>query len=76
MAEAEQIQLNRVRREVAFYRLLARLFRVDPAPWFWKGGYALELRFRNARATIDIDLTVQSLAPSIEKDVKQMRISD
>ncbi len=62
IAEAEQIQLNRLRRQVAFDRLLARLFRTDPAPWFLKGGYALELRFHNARATLDIDLTVPRLA--------------
>ncbi len=55
-AETEQIQVNRLRRQVAFDRLLARLFRVDPVPWVLKGGYALELRFRTARATIDIPL--------------------
>lgn len=58
-AETEPMQINRLRREVAFDRLLARLFRIDPAPWVLKGGYALELRFRTARATVDIDLTVQ-----------------
>jgi hypothetical protein len=42
-----------------FDRLLARLFREEPAPWVLKGGYALELRFRAARATVDIDLTLE-----------------
>ena len=28
-------------------------------PWVLKGGYALELRFKSARSTIDIDLTVE-----------------
>lgn len=68
VAEAELIQINRLRRQVAFDRLLARLFRIDPAPWVLKGGYALELRFRMARATVDIDLTVQRVAATIEAD--------
>lgn len=55
----DQIDLNRLRRQVAFDRLLARLFRGEPAPWVLKGGYALELRFKAARSTVDIDLTLQ-----------------
>jgi hypothetical protein len=42
--------------------LLIRLFRGEqPAkmPWALKGGYAMELRIRSARATKDIDLTVR-----------------
>ncbi len=31
-AETELIQVNRLRRQVAFDRLLARLFRIDPLP--------------------------------------------
>ena len=71
-AEAEQVQVNRLRRQVAFDRLLARLFRVDPAPWCLKGGYALELRFRNARATIDIDLTIQRVAATNQDEANQI----
>jgi len=55
----DQIDLNRLRRQVSFDRLLARLFREEPAPWVLKGGYALELRFKAARSTVDIDLTLQ-----------------
>ena len=55
----DQIDPNRLRRQVSFDRLLARLFREVPAPWVLKGGYALELRFKAARATVDIDLTLQ-----------------
>jgi len=55
----ERIDLNRLRRQVSFDRLLARLFRKEPAPWVLKGGYALELRFKAARSTVDIDLTLQ-----------------
>lgn len=71
-AETELIQINRLRRQVAFDRLLARLFRIDPAPWVLKGGYALELRFRTARATVDIDLTVQRIAAATEADANQI----
>src|SRR5580704_5546106 len=55
----DQIDPNRLRRQVSFDRLLARLFREEPAPWVLKGGYALELRFKAARTTVDIDLTLQ-----------------
>jgi hypothetical protein len=46
--------------------LLARLFLDDTVPWVLKGGYALELRFKSARSTIDIDLTVESVAGTSE----------
>src|ERR1700686_1568670 len=60
----EQIDPNRLRRQVSFDRLLARLFREDTAPWVLKGGYALELRFKAARSTVDIDLALQGVAAS------------
>lgn len=50
------IDLQRVRRKVAFERFLARLFSIQPYPWVLKGGYALEVRFKVARATKDLDL--------------------
>ena len=61
-ALTDRIDLNRLRRQVSFDRLLARLFREEPAPWVLKGGYALELRFKAARSTVDIDLTLQRVA--------------
>jgi hypothetical protein len=60
----EQVDLNRLRRQVSFDRLLARLFREASAPWALKGGYALELRFKSARSTVDIDLTMQRVLTS------------
>ncbi len=48
----------RIRRQVAFDRLLARLFVEEPSPWILKGGYAMELRSNRARATRDIDLSL------------------
>lgn len=66
ISQAEQVDLNRLRRQVSFDRLLARLFRDDSAPWVLKGGYALELRFKSARSTTDIDLTVQHVPGASE----------
>ena len=58
-SQLDGIDINRLRRQVSFDRLLARLFRGDSVPWALKGGYALELRFKAARSTVDIDLTLQ-----------------
>jgi hypothetical protein len=57
----EKTDLHQLRRQVAFDRLLARLFSKGPKanyPWVLKGGYAMELRIRSARTTKDIDLTL------------------
>jgi len=51
-ARDEDTDLQRFRRQVAFDRLLARLFSKGPKskyPWVLKGGYAMELRIRSAR---------------------------
>lgn len=50
------LDLQRIRRTVAFNRFLARIFADNTSPWVLKGGYAMELRLDNARATRDIDL--------------------
>lgn len=47
---------NRLRLKVAFDRFLARIFN-GQSPFFLKGGYSMELRIANARATKDMDLT-------------------
>jgi hypothetical protein len=62
------MDVNRLRRQVSFDRLLARLFRTEAVPWVLKGGYALELRFKAARSTIDIDLTVQRVVGALDND--------
>lgn len=56
--------LPRMRRQVAFDRLLCRLFANPNAPWLLKGGYAMELRIKSARTTRDIDLAVRSMPGS------------
>ena len=69
IAIKENVTALRLRRHVAFERLLARLFHGYPskAPWVLKGGYAMELRFQKARATKDIDLVDE------ESDVKGIK---
>ncbi len=56
--------LPRMRRQVAFDRLLCRLFANPNAPWLLKGGYAMELRIKSARTTRDIDLAVRLMPGS------------
>jgi len=74
ISQAEQMDINRLRRQVSFDRLLARLFRVEPAPWALKGGYALELRFKTARSTIDIDLSLQPVVAATDQaDASRVR---
>jgi hypothetical protein len=67
-SRARQMDVNRLRRQVSFDRLLARLFRAETVPWVLKGGYALELRFKAARSTIDIDLTLQRVVGALDND--------
>ncbi|MBS0625755.1 MAG: nucleotidyl transferase AbiEii/AbiGii toxin family protein [Verrucomicrobia bacterium] len=57
MSERSNIDLQRLRRKVAFDRLLARIFSQKQCNFILKGGYAMELRIGQARATKDIDLT-------------------
>jgi len=60
-AREQGTDLQRLRRQVAFDRFLARMFSQGPKaayPWVLKGGYAMELRMHSARTTKDIDLTL------------------
>ena len=61
-SRSDQTDINRLRRQVSFDRLLARLFHNHSVPWVLKGGYALELRFKAARSTVDIDLTIENIS--------------
>jgi hypothetical protein len=64
VTKAEGVDLQRIRRHVAFDRLLCRLFAVGNPPWVLKGGYALELKLSTARTTKDIDLGLDHLPGS------------
>jgi len=55
-SRSEGADLQRLRRQVAFDRLLVRLFADGNPPWCLKGGYALELKLSMARSTKDLDL--------------------
>ena len=63
-SRAENIDLQRMRRQVAFDRLLVRLFCGGSPPWRLKGGYALELKLAVARTTRDLDLGLSPLTLS------------
>ena len=67
MAKEQGLDVQRLRRQVAFDRLLCRLFRQADSLWLLKGGYAMELRIRSARTTRDIDLAIRKL-PGGAKD--------
>jgi hypothetical protein len=78
IAGKEGIDLQRLRRQVAFDRLLARLFQVGQPlalPWVLKGGYAMELRIKAARTTKDIDLTMRSVFSSGGKKDDQKNLA-
>jgi hypothetical protein len=61
IARAGGTELQRLRRQVAFDRFLARMFEAADTQWVLKGGYAMELRFQIARATKDLDFTVRTM---------------
>ena len=56
-AQKQGTDVQRLRRQVAFDRLLCRLFHNAESPWLLKGGYAMELWLEESRTTRDIDLT-------------------
>jgi predicted nucleotidyltransferase component of viral defense system len=73
-AREEATDLQRLRRQVAFDRFLARMFSKGPKaayPWLLKGGYAMELRMHAARTTKDIDLTVHDGTRLSKEPVKR-----
>ena len=57
LSRDDGVSLVRLRKSVAFDRLLARLFAVAPDRWVLKGGLAIDYRLgKKARTTMDIDL--------------------
>ena len=52
---------QRLCRQVAFDRFLARLVSGPTGNWILKGGYAMELRFVTARSTRDLDFTLRTV---------------
>ena len=75
-AQSTGIDLQRIRKQIAFERLLARLFRQEQSPWVLKGGYAMELRLKMARATQDIDLFVKNYTLIADQEMILERLQE
>lgn len=58
VADIEGVDVSRLYRQLAFERLLARIFNNNDCPLLLKGGYAMELRTSRARNTKDLDLSM------------------
>ena len=79
LSAGDGFAIQRVRKHVAFERFLARLQAPADSPWFLKGAFALELRFRNrARTTRDLDLgmdlvVIEDIRPNRAEVAKRLR---
>lgn len=71
IANKDGLELSRLKIQIAFDRFLFRLFYDEPSPWILKGGYAIELRLPNARATKDIDLALKEQVLMTENSKEQ-----
>ncbi len=60
ISRQEGMDFQRLCRQVAFDRFLARLVSEPTGDWILKGGYAMELRFVTARSTRDLDFTLRA----------------
>lgn len=63
LAGSKGVDVQRLRKQTAFDRLLCRLFQLPGNPWVLKGGYAMELRLAGSRTTRDIDLVARGSFP-------------
>ncbi len=71
------LPLIRLRKLVAFDRLLARLHAVGPEAWVLKGGFALQLRFGvRSRTTKDLDLMLLDPAAPVWDLLRQAASTD
>ncbi len=69
-AQTSRLPLTRLRKEVVFDRLLARLLIVAPDRWILKGGLALDYRLgERARTTKDMDVGRQDTAEASTRDL-------
>lgn len=74
ISKKEEMDVQRLRKEVAFDRFLARLFsKSELISWVLKGGYAMELWIKEARVSKDIDLVVHE-SLSTQKNLSQQSI--
>lgn len=76
LARENNVNLERLRRQVVFERLLARLDTAEPGLWVLKGAMALEVRLGiAARATRDVDLGLRGDEHGIDFDVLADRLT-
>jgi len=69
-AQQRNVDISRLRKQVVFDRLLARLLTVAPERYVLKGGYALDLRLGDrARSTQDIDLAIAGSLDAVIDDL-------
>jgi hypothetical protein len=68
-------ELAQLQRQIAYDRLLARLYRVDRG-WILKGATALLARDLGVRGTIDIDLYRDSNLAVAERQLREAAIED
>jgi hypothetical protein len=76
LAAKTNVDLQRMRRKVAFDRFLARIFSQENPGFYLKGGYAMELRIAHARATKDIDLTFVRRAKNDSEVISALILND
>src|SRR5438067_11342975 len=76
-SQTSGMSLARLRKLVAFERLLARLVAVASGRWILKGGLALDFRLHDrARATIDMDLARQDDEAAANADFRAAQAAD
>ena len=63
LARSKGVDVQRLRKQTAFDRLLCRLFQLPGNSLVLKGGYAMELRLAGSRTTRDIDLVERGSFP-------------
>jgi len=76
-ARKRGVSIVRLRKEVVFERLLARLLQVQPSGWMLKGAIALEFRLRDlARASTDVDLEGFTSLEDAERVLQRSAVLD
>ncbi len=73
VAESENKTVNDIMYKISFDRFLARVFYNGNENWILKGGYSLELRFKDisgiSRTTTDIDFALRELKNITEEEL-------
>jgi hypothetical protein len=73
MAESSRWTLPQLQRQMAYDRLLERLYLVDDG-WIVKGATALLARDIGVRGTIDVDVYRKAVREAAERDLRDVRL--